>query len=169
MWIGDDVVMGTEPIIRPTARVLMLDEFDQVLLFRGTNPSQPGIRFWFPPGGGIEAGETPEQAARREVFEETGLADFALGPHIWNRRHVFEFYGDHWDVREQWFFARVPHFEINTNGFTDAERDFVQENRWWSLLELRLSKDVLTPKNLASLLHDLLEHGLPTEPVTIPI
>ena len=161
--------MGTEPTIRPTARVLMLDEFDQVLLFRGTNPSAPGIRFWFPTGGGIEAGETPEEAARREVFEETGLASFDLGRHIWNRRHVFEFYGEHLDVREQWFFARVPHFEISTSGFTEGERVFVQEHRWWALNDLEETADVLTPKNLASLLRDLLENGLPSEPVTIHI
>lgn len=161
--------MRIEPTIRPTARVLMLDELDQVLLFRGTNPSAPGIRFWFPTGGGIEAGETAEEAARREVFEETGLAEFELGPHIWNRRHVFEFGEVHLDVREQWFFARVPHFEISTAGFTDIEREVVQEHRWWPVPKLEKTPDVLTPKNLAELLRDLLEHGLPNEPVTIPI
>lgn len=29
---------------------------------------------WLPPGGELNAGETPLEAARRELFEETGLA-----------------------------------------------------------------------------------------------
>jgi 8-oxo-dGTP pyrophosphatase MutT (NUDIX family) len=44
----------------------------QLLLRRSfTDPKRPGQ--WDAPGGHIEAGETPEQAAVREVFEESGL------------------------------------------------------------------------------------------------
>jgi 8-oxo-dGTP pyrophosphatase MutT (NUDIX family) len=139
------------------------------LLFRGHDPLTPTVRYWFPPGGGIETGELATDAARREVWEETGLANLELGPHIWNRRHVFTFYGAKQDVREVWFFARVPTFEINTSGFTTMERDVVKEHRWWTVSELESTLDVLTPRRLAALLGDLLQNGLPDAPVDIEV
>lgn len=40
-----------------------------------TRHVKPGIYdFWSPPGGGVHPGEDIESAARREAFEETGLA-----------------------------------------------------------------------------------------------
>lgn len=41
-----------------------------ILMVRHVEPSRS---YWTLPGGGIEAGETPHQAAVREVWEETGV------------------------------------------------------------------------------------------------
>lgn len=50
---------------------------DQLLMIRqrGTSPSgrHDGQEYWTLPGGGIQPGETPQQAVMREVAEETGL------------------------------------------------------------------------------------------------
>ena len=147
----------------------MLDDSDRVLLFRGEDPDQPSMRFWFPTGGGIEFGESEEDAAHREVLEETGLKEIALGPHIWNRRHVFKFYGKYQDVRETWFFARVPAFTVVTSGFTEIEKEIVKEHRWWTISELEETADVLTPRNLPLLVRDLLLNGLPNHPLDVPV
>lgn len=44
-----------------------------LLLVKLRDPST-GVTSWFPPGGAIEPGETPAQAAERETLEETGVA-----------------------------------------------------------------------------------------------
>jgi 8-oxo-dGTP diphosphatase len=50
---------------------LVIDGRRRVLLVRASPAANiPGI--WYPPGGGVEYGEHPEQAVLRELTEETG-------------------------------------------------------------------------------------------------
>lgn len=54
------------------AAVLLMHRGAVLLARRGPNSSYPGI--WEIPGGKIEAGESPEQAAVREIREELGIS-----------------------------------------------------------------------------------------------
>ena len=62
----------------PNAASVALIDRDKVLLIQRNR--KPYFGMWSLPGGRLEAGETPEQAAQREVLEETGLYCFRLMP-----------------------------------------------------------------------------------------
>jgi mutator protein MutT len=62
---------------RAAVGVVVVDTAGHVLLVQRRNP--PGAGTWTILGGKLEEGEEPEQAAEREVREETGLVVRALG------------------------------------------------------------------------------------------
>ena len=52
----------------------------KVLLMKRVRPSSDGLGYWELPGGGLEYGETPNEALKREVKEETGLTIDVVKP-----------------------------------------------------------------------------------------
>jgi 8-oxo-dGTP pyrophosphatase MutT (NUDIX family) len=62
----------------PNAASVALIDKDKVLLIQRAR--KPYFGMWSLPGGRLEPGETPEEAAQREVLEETGLNCFRLMP-----------------------------------------------------------------------------------------
>ncbi len=149
--------------VRPTVRVLLIDADERVLLFH--MHSDDGQVFWCPPGGGVEEGETHEDAARRELTEETGWADPRIGPRIGSRRHLVSWSGVRYDCHERWYLARVGHLTVDTAGFTDEERATVMVPRWWSVAEMAASPERMVPADLADVVEGLLRDGPPLTPV----
>ena len=68
-YIGDlRKHIGTKPIIMCGANVILLNEKDEILLHHRVDRD-----WWGLPGGAMELGESLEETASREVFEEVGL------------------------------------------------------------------------------------------------
>ncbi|MEZ5211798.1 MULTISPECIES: NUDIX hydrolase [unclassified Gordonia (in: high G+C Gram-positive bacteria)] len=62
------------------ASAVLVDDDGRVLLVKRGHEPEKG--HWSVPGGRVEPGETPAQAAVREVREETGL-DVRVGDELW--------------------------------------------------------------------------------------
>ena len=142
--------------MRRAARVLVVSTAGSVLLLRGGDPRRPEAgTWWFTPGGGLEDGESPEQAARRELAEETGLEHADLGDVVLERSIEFEFDGVVYEQTEDYFVIRTEPFELDNSGWSPLEVATVVEHRWWTVDELRTTREQVYPEGLADLLQRL--------------
>jgi double-stranded uracil-DNA glycosylase len=150
-----------EPVDRPAVRALVLDRDDRVLLVEFRDEQDQVWRAT--PGGGIAAGESEEEAIRRELAEEIGLVEFDLGPAIWRREHTFAWMGRILVARERIFLVRVDEHEPTPS--VDLAAEHVHSVRWWTLAELEATAETLVPERLAFYLRRLLAKGPPPEPI----
>lgn len=156
---------------RPSGRVLLIDEARRLLLFRAHEALLNGgsRTIWFLPGGGAEGNESFPECAARELLEETGLRvrPEVLGPIAGVRQVTFSFQGTEILANEAYFVHTVSAWEVDTSGFTELERDVVQEHRWWTLPELQTTNEIVFPRasELADLLTQFFASGVPAEPV----
>jgi 8-oxo-dGTP pyrophosphatase MutT (NUDIX family) len=163
-----------DPPRREVVRVLVINESDRVLLIKeyfGTvgDPNAPAYDgpIWLLPGGGVEPGESPECAAIRELWEETGISNAELGPWIWTREKLLMINGRELLMDERYYRARVSHATFSRANLTSAEQETVQECRWWSLEELAASDEMIAPRGLPGFLAPILDGQIPREPVVL--
>lgn len=135
--------------LRRSARVLLFDPSGDVLLIRFR--AQTGgktVRFWVTPGGEIEPGEEPEEAAARELYEELGLRLSLIGPVHQESGGEYVHLGER--VRnEDVFFATVCERDApKLAGVTPDEVQLMQEIRWWSPEMLAETNESVYPAQL---------------------
>ena len=154
--------------IREAVRALVLDSDDRVLLVRFEFPDA-GTR-WALPGGGIEPGESHEDALRRELAEEAGLHDPEIGPHIWDRVHIIPFIDGKWDgQRERIHLVRCAGFDpLPALSWETLHAEYMFEVRWWHVDDIPDDLDVV-PRSLRHHLDALLRDGPPNRPVDVGV
>ena len=159
----------TDMPTRDIARALVLDPAGRLLLIayeasRDVDPGRPGDRtFWFMPGGGIEPGETPEEACRRELEEEIGVKEAPLGPQVARCDGAFTLFNKPRFARERYFVVRLPDDHVDTSRLAETEDNPVYGTRWWPLDELGAGEIIVFPADLPAFATELAAGRIPAE------
>ena len=154
---------GSAVLDRRAARVLLVDPQGRALLLHGTDPAHAERLWWFTPGGGLDAGETPAEGAARELREEVGLRvePAALGAPVWQEITEFSYDDRQYRQDQEFFLLRVREWHVDTAGMDAEEQATITEHRWWSADEIEASDELIYPVGLADLLRRLTAGGVP--------
>lgn len=122
------------------------------------------------PGGAIEEGESPAEAAARELLEETGQTISPAGA-----RTAVAINSGQWSAGNtlfttvNWYFLSRTHTaHLDLSGQADHERKDLLNHRWWTLGDLELTRELIIPLGLLSLVRQLLAGEPPQEPIRLP-
>ncbi|MEV7011308.1 NUDIX domain-containing protein [Streptosporangium sp. NPDC051022] len=151
----------TDPQVsdRPAARVICVTDEGRVLLMHWRDPVS-GRTLWEPPGGGIDPGETPLEAARRELTEETGLPGEAVADRWLPVPREFDWLGVHYAKTERFYLARFDGTpRVEPGAFTEEENDTYLGFGWFSPAEMAELPDALEPPGLPEIVSRIILPG----------
>lgn len=120
-------------------------------------------------GGKIEDGEDKYTAVRRELFEETGLTEkeVEFGKGVWQGELVLLMSGIQTLIKQSFILAKTRKINVTLEHLTPEEKPVAKSLKWFSVNEIKNSKDIIYPVGLHEYLSDLINNGCPDKPIKI--
>ncbi|NGX28924.1 MAG: RNA pyrophosphohydrolase [Candidatus Anoxychlamydiales bacterium] len=164
-------------IIRNSIRVLLINEKKEILLLLADDPKTTSIdgkergRFWFVIGGEINYDESTEEAAIREIYEETGLKEdeVKLGPIVWFGEYDLILDGKLTHLKQRFMVAKTKIKEVSLTKLDGWEKKVIQKLAWFSIDDIKNSEDIIYPVGIDEYLVDILAEKYPTDPIEIDL
>lgn len=147
---------------RKSSRLILMDAEYRVWLLRIEDGTKSR---WILPGGGVEEGESWEQAACRELWEECAINDTEIGPLVASRVHEHIHNGTPYIANERYFLVRMTQQQPGIANMFDYELADYTRQGWFSAEDIRVSEEPVYPIGLVDLLDEIRVSGVPTEPV----
>jgi ADP-ribose pyrophosphatase YjhB (NUDIX family) len=122
---------------------------------------------WIVPGGGVEQRESLRDTARREAFEETGVALNCLGQELWWGDVNIEHEGRRVLLREHYVFAETEKFVPSQEMLEEYEKDWFLYYRWWCIEKIEASVELFALPEIGNLLRQFISGGAPSSSVQL--
>lgn len=155
--------------VRKSSRAVVLNKNNEIFLFQYRfDYLVDNKSIWITPGGSLEAGESFTDALKRELFEELGIKITQVCPEVYYRNPIYTLKtGEKVQSVERFFLVSLDNESFSFEHWTESEKKRMLEGKWWSVEEIKQSREEFFSKDIIEIMTELSDGKLPMEPRVI--